>query len=170
MDWENCSSWTDGTFKGGSYSTATDGPSFSFTGANKCDYFNEGKAKASTLSLSVLVTIEMFNALNALSEDSSLFTSPPWINPYLLIAMFVSFGLHFVILYVPSFATIFSIVPLSFNEWMLVVLCALPVCILDEILKWFGRRMNEKELRARLDAMNNRAHEVKKRTTYGRRR
>lgn len=170
MDWENCASWTDGTFKGGSYSTATDGPSFSFTGVNKCDYFNEGKAKASTLSLSVLVTIEMFNALNALSEDSSLFTSPPWINPYLLIAMFVSFGLHFVILYVPSFATIFSIVPLSFNEWMLVVLCALPVCILDEILKWFGRRMNEKELRARLDAMNNRVHEVKKRTTHGRRR
>ncbi len=33
-----------------------------------CDYFRAGKAKASTLSLSVLVAIEMFNALNALSE------------------------------------------------------------------------------------------------------
>lgn len=171
MDWENCASWTDGAFKGGSYSTAMDGPSFSFTGKNKCDYFNEGKAKASTLSLSVLVTIEMFNALNALSEDSSLFTSPPWINPYLLVAMFVSFGLHFVILYVPSFATIFSIVPLSFNEWMLVILCALPVCIIDEVLKWFGRRMNEKELRARLDAMKNTGKNGKaKKTTSTRRR
>lgn len=38
--------------------------------ANSCDYFTDGKAKASTLSLSVLVAIEMFNALNALSEVS----------------------------------------------------------------------------------------------------
>lgn len=35
---------------------------------NPCGFFHEGKAKASTLSLSVLVAIEMFNALNALSE------------------------------------------------------------------------------------------------------
>lgn len=33
-----------------------------------CDFFHYGKTKASTLSLSVLVAIEMFNALNALSE------------------------------------------------------------------------------------------------------
>lgn len=36
--------------------------------AEPCDYFTVGKAKASTLSLSVIVAIEMFNALNALSE------------------------------------------------------------------------------------------------------
>lgn len=36
-----------------------------------CDYFTVGKTKASTLSLSVLVAIEMFNALNALSEVHS---------------------------------------------------------------------------------------------------
>lgn len=72
-----------------------------------CDYLNGvGKKTASTLSLSVLVTIEMLNALNALSEDGSLLQMPPWANPWLLLAMFVSFGLHFVILYVPVLASV----------------------------------------------------------------
>ena len=40
--------------------------------SHPCDYFTHGKAKASTLSLSVLVAIEMFNAMNALSEVHSV--------------------------------------------------------------------------------------------------
>ena len=44
---------------------------FSFD-SNPCDYFSTGKVKAMTLSLTVLVAIEMFNSLNALSEDGSL--------------------------------------------------------------------------------------------------
>jgi Ca2+-transporting ATPase len=66
-----------------------------------CTYFTDGKKKASTLSLSVLVAIEMLNALNALSEDGSLLHMPPWVNPYLIVAMLVSFGMHAVILYIP---------------------------------------------------------------------
>ena len=50
-----------------------------FTFDNPCDYFTYGKAKASTLSLSVLVSIEMFNALNALSEVPP--PSPPPFSP-----------------------------------------------------------------------------------------
>ncbi len=58
----------------------------------------EGKAKAMTLSLSVIVVIEMLNALNALSEDSSLLVMPPWTNPYLLLAISISVAMHCLIL------------------------------------------------------------------------
>ncbi|KAA8549543.1 hypothetical protein F0562_001439 [Nyssa sinensis] len=104
-----------------------------------CDYFKTGKIKAMTLSLSVLVAIEMFNSLNALSEDGSLLTMPPWVNPWLLLAMSISFGLHFLILYVPFLAQVFGIVPLGLNEWLLVLAVALPVILIDEILKFVGR-------------------------------
>ena len=53
---------------------------------NSCDYFTYGKKKASTLSLSVLVLIEMLNALNALSEDSSILKVGLFSNPWLIIA------------------------------------------------------------------------------------
>ncbi|XP_023522698.1 calcium-transporting ATPase 1, endoplasmic reticulum-type-like [Cucurbita pepo subsp. pepo] len=133
-NWDQCPSWegfTVSPFMAGDQV-------FSFD-SDPCDYFRSGKIKASTLSLSVLVAIEMFNSLNALSEDGSLLTMPPWVNPWLLLAMSVSFGLHFLILYVPFLAQIFGIVPLSLNEWLLVLAVALPVILIDEILKFVGR-------------------------------
>ncbi len=51
-----------------------------------------------TMALSILVTIEMCNAINSLSENQSLLVMPPWINPLLLGAMVLSFSLHFLIL------------------------------------------------------------------------
>lgn len=107
-----------------------------------CDYFTAGKAKASTLSLSVIVAIEMFNALNALSEDGSLLTMPPWANPWLLLAIAISISLHCVILYVPFLADVFAIVPLSWPEWQLVLLWSAPVVLLDEVLKAVGRLLH----------------------------
>ena len=136
-NWESCPAWDPSDFKPAlSYSTAGGG---AVTFDTPCAYFTEGKVKACTLSLTVLVFIEMFNALNALSEDGSLVQMPPWCNPWLLCAMALSFGLHFLILYVPILASVFSIVPLTTNEWLLVLLFASPVVLIDDVLKFVGR-------------------------------
>jgi len=115
---------------------------------NPCLYFTEGKVKASTLSLSVLVTIEMFNALNALSEDNSLLQMPPWINPWLLLAIASSMILHCVILYVPFFNGVFGIQPLDCKEWILVLVFSIPVNFIDESLKFVSRRRNASRIAA----------------------
>ncbi|KAG1371632.1 calcium-transporting ATPase 4, endoplasmic reticulum-type [Cocos nucifera] len=133
-NWGQCSSWEG--FKVNPFTAGA--RRFTFD-TDPCEYFQAGKVKAMTLSLSVLVAIEMFNSLNALSEDGSLLSMPPWVNPWLLSAMSLSFGLHFLILYVPFLAQVFGIVPLSFNEWLLVLAVAFPVVLIDEVLKFVGR-------------------------------
>ncbi|KAJ1983119.1 hypothetical protein H4R34_001468 [Dimargaris verticillata] len=105
-----------------------------------CEMFANTMAKrATTMSLSILVTIEMFNAINSLSENESILTLPLWRNMYLVYAIILSMLLHFMILYVPFFSTLFSIVPLNWTEWQAVLWISLPVILIDETLKLASR-------------------------------
>ncbi|KAJ2559563.1 hypothetical protein EV175_000286 [Coemansia sp. RSA 1933] len=94
---------------------------------------------ASTLSLSILVSIEMFNAMNSLSENASLLEVPLWRNPSLIGAVALSFILHFAILYIPFFNTVFSVAPLGVLEWKAVLYISAPIILVDEVLKWYAR-------------------------------
>ncbi|KAG8777165.1 hypothetical protein FRC12_000513 [Ceratobasidium sp. 428] len=101
-------------------------------------FSNEMAKRATTMSLSILVTVEMFNAANSLSENESLLALPIWKNPFLVAAITLSMALHFAILYIPFFATLFSIVPLNWPEWKAVLLISFPVVIIDEVLKYIS--------------------------------
>lgn len=93
-----------------------------------CEMFaNDMSKSASTMSLSILVVIEMFNAMNALSSSESLMTFPLWKNMKLVYAIILSMALHFAILYVPFLQGLFSIVPLNWTEWQAVVAISAPV-------------------------------------------
>lgn len=94
----------------------------------------------STISMTVLVIVEMFNALNALSENCSLLTIPPWSNPWLLGAITLSVLLHLMILYIAPLAAMFSVTALSWAEWEMVLWLSAPVILVDEVLKFASRR------------------------------
>ncbi len=96
---------------------------------------------ASTVSLSILVVIEMFNAMNALSSSESLITMPLWRNMKLIYAIVLSMVLHLGILYTPFLQGLFSIVPLNWLEWQAVLLISAPVIFIDEALKFLERRL-----------------------------
>lgn len=103
-----------------------------------------------TMALSVLVTIEMLNAMNSLSENQSLVTMPPWSNMWLVGSMALSFTLHFVILYVEVLSAVFQVTPLSVDEWMTVMKFSVPVVLLDEVLKFVARKISDGERRSAL--------------------
>lgn len=96
-----------------------------------------------TMALSVLVTIEMCNALNSLSENQSLLKMPPWENVWLLGSICLSMSLHFLILYVEPLPLIFQITPLDVTQWLMVLKISLPVILLDETLKFIARNYLE---------------------------
>jgi len=93
-----------------------------------CQMFSNTMSKsASTVSLSILVVIEMFNAVNALSSSESLMTLPLWSNMMLVYAITLSMALHFALLYTPILQKLFSIVPLNWTEWKAVLWISIPI-------------------------------------------
>ncbi|CAG8570883.1 6205_t:CDS:10 [Ambispora leptoticha] len=131
-----------------------DGPQISYyqlTNFHKCHelfpeigcemFINDMSKRATTMSLTVLVTIEMLNAMNSLSENESLFTLPLWENLYLVFAIALSMLLHFMVLYMPFFSNLFAILPLNWIEWKAVLWISGPVIVIDEVMKFFSRTL-----------------------------
>lgn len=141
--WNSCSSWEQFKVL----------PIYGMKPDDPCSLFTLGKVKASTLSLTVLVVIEMLNAFNAVSEDASLLQLPPWTNPYLVLATMLSIGVHCCILYIPFLSRTFGVVPLTLVDWIHVFAWSFPVILLDECLKYIGR-MKERSRRKSLTRLS----------------
>uniref|UniRef100_H2SSD0 Calcium-transporting ATPase n=1 Tax=Takifugu rubripes TaxID=31033 RepID=H2SSD0_TAKRU len=110
----------------------------------RCEVFESSPPM--TMALSVLVTIEMCNALNSLSENQSLVRMPPWSNCWLVGAMTLSMSLHFMIIYVDPLPMIFKLTHLNTEQWMMVLKLSFPVILIDEVLKFVARTYLEGEL------------------------
>jgi len=113
---------------------------------------DNGRLLPQTLSLTTLVCMEMFKALSAVSMNESLIKVPPWKNKYLLFGVLGPFLLHLLTLYssklgLPGFGKAFGMVPLTLNDWKAVLVWASPILLVDELLKYIGRkrlsRLNE---------------------------
>lgn len=82
---------------------------------------------------------QMLNALNAVSETSSLLAIPPWANRWLVAAIALGLAQHAAILYVPALASLFSVAPLEASDWAAVLVLSAPVLLLDEAFKALSR-------------------------------
>ena len=124
--WTKCSTWDEATKK-------------MATIHKECDLFELDGPRATSMSLSVLVVLEMIGALNALSESQSLLVTPPWKNGWLCGAITLSLSLHFLIMYIPIFQMIFAVAPLTKKEWMWILIYAAPGIVIEEVIKVINR-------------------------------
>lgn len=114
------------------------------TPSHMCTMFSESNSIPQTMALTVLVTIEMLKALSAVSLSSSVFVTPPWKNIWLISACASAFLLHLSILYIPYLATLLRVYPLTVKDWQTVFAFSFPILIVEEVLKFIGRRANSR--------------------------
>ncbi|GAB6138622.1 calcium-transporting P-type ATPase, PMR1-type [Halanaerobaculum tunisiense] len=84
--------------------------------------FGDSLAKARTMAFTNLVMAQLFFVFSCRSEEHSLLRMNPLSNLYLLVAVGLSFGLHWLVLYQPFFQMLFKTTLLTKQEWGVVLL------------------------------------------------
>lgn len=132
-NWTECPNWSTTQF------TPVNFGSIDFNKVDRCSYFTSGKTMASTMSLTVIILVEMFNCWNAVSEKNSLFKTGLTSNRYLLPVTLGCIAFYALLLYLPGIRYIFSLEPLSWQDWLVAVIFSLPVILIEEGLKYLSQ-------------------------------
>lgn len=96
--------------------------------------------KAWTVSLTTLAVFQWFNAWNCRSADRSIFRMGLFTNKFLLVATALIASLQMLAVYHPFFRHILHTVPLTLDEWGLIIGVAASIVVVEEIRKFFVRR------------------------------
>lgn len=96
-------------------------------------------AKAWTISLTTLAIFQWFNAWNCRSASVSFFRSGFFSNKYLIAATAMVVCLQMLAVYTPFLQGVLRTVPLSGSEWLLALVVATSVVVVEEVRKFFYR-------------------------------
>ncbi|MDH7499918.1 MAG: cation transporting ATPase C-terminal domain-containing protein, partial [candidate division NC10 bacterium] len=94
-----------------------------------------GLKEARTIAFCVLVAFQWFNALNARSDQQSLFKLGLFSNRWLLGGIVFAILLQLIIIYLPILQRLFHTVPLGMNDWVVITLVAGSALIAEELRK-----------------------------------
>jgi Ca2+-transporting ATPase len=93
-----------------------------------------------TLVLTLLAVLQWFNAWNCRSERS-IFSSRPFKNKWLWLAMVCVIGLQILAVYWPPLQSILKTEPLLLPDWIIITLLSLVIIIMDEAWKALSRKV-----------------------------
>jgi Ca2+-transporting ATPase len=99
-----------------------------------------GLEEARTIAFSMLVALQWFNALNARSDQQSLFKLGLFSNRLLLGGIGLAVILQAMVIYAPPFQRLFHTVPLDLGDWGVVVLMAGGIFVIEELRKLVAPR------------------------------
>lgn len=98
-------------------------------------YYQTDVCLARTMALVTMAMYQWFNAWNCRSETKSLLTIGLFSNKWLIAATSFVLFLQLVLVYAPFMQYIFKTVPLSFEQWLLILSVTAPIVVIDELRK-----------------------------------
>lgn len=102
-------------------------------------YLAVNLGKALTMSFTVLVVFQWFNAWNCRSEDKSIFQMNPGSNKFLVGATLMVISLQLLAIYHPIMQNLLHTVPLGLRDWLTIIAIASSIILVEEIRKLFYR-------------------------------
>ena len=106
-------------------------------------YYQYDLIHARTMTLLTMAMFQWFNAWNCRSSTQSIFTSSFFANKWLIIATIFVLFLQCCLVYIPVMNYVFKTVPLSEDDWIVVVSISSIIIIIEEIRKFLMRRLSE---------------------------
>ena len=100
-----------------------------------------GLDEARTIAFSMLVAFQWFNALNARSDQQSIFKLGLFGNRLLLGGIGLAVLLQAMVIYTPAFQRLFYTVPLDLGDWGVVVFMAGGILVVEEVRKLLAPRV-----------------------------
>lgn len=95
---------------------------------------------ARDMTLLLMVFMQNFHTFNSRSETASVFRIPLKRNMILVFGVIGAQGLHILAMHIPFLQNLLHIEPITLNEWLTVLLLALPVLLVIEVYKLVIRR------------------------------
>lgn len=118
-------------------------------------YLGEGINHAWTISLTSLAVFQWLNIWNCRSERDSIFTRNIFSNKYLISATILVVVLQLFAVYNSFMQSILRTTDLTPKDWFIIVSTALSIVIVEEIRKFFARRVFAKKLVTNDNYQNN---------------
>ena len=96
--------------------------------------------QATTMTLGAIIFSQIGAAMNCRTETQSIFKLGLFKNHLINFGIVFEIGLFCLISYAPIFHTLFNTAPIGLPHWIFLILCPIPVVVLEEIRKSWLRK------------------------------
>lgn len=107
-------------------------------------YYPGELIRARTLAFTTLVLAQLIFSFQCRSEHKSIFQMSFFSNFYLVVAVVLSFGAQIFIMYNPLMATVFQTMPLTFDDWLLVIIFSQFPLVVDTMFGLVSRILRKR--------------------------